>query len=90
MGDALLGLSRHSRWLKLFLGVREAGMGTGRMPLPPWGRYALTASDKTWSQLGVLQQARVGLRLVMTAFLGGSRTWVDSDPVWCVSLSLLR
>lgn len=89
MGDALLGLSRHSHWLRLFLGVRGAGMGAGRIPLPPWGRYALTASDKTWSQLGVLQQARVGLRLVMTAFLGGSRTWVDSDPVWCVSLRSL-
>lgn len=83
MGGVLLELSRHSRWLRVFLGVHNAAE-EGRMPLPPWGRFALTASDKTWAQLGVMQQARVVMRLLMTAFLGGSRTWVDSDPVWYV------
>ncbi|KAF9481588.1 hypothetical protein BDN70DRAFT_854759 [Pholiota conissans] len=78
VGGVLLELARHSRWLRVFLGVREGW----HMPLPPWGRFALTASDKTWAQMGTMQQARVAARILMTAFLGGSRTWIDSDPVW--------
>ncbi|KAF8174904.1 hypothetical protein BJ912DRAFT_989529 [Pholiota molesta] len=81
MGGVLLELSRHSRWLRVFLGVHGAAE-QGRMPLPPWGRFALTASEQSWAQLGVVQQARVVMRLLMTAFLGGTRTWIDSDPVW--------
>lgn len=96
MGDALLGLLQHVRWLRVFLRVRaRSGLSTGlgvwlgldgaagHMPLPPWGTTR-SRGRRRWAQMGVVQQLRVGLRLMMTACLGGSRTWVVSDPVWYV------
>ncbi|KAF8968808.1 hypothetical protein BDZ97DRAFT_1902822 [Flammula alnicola] len=80
MGTALFELSKHSSVLRSFLGIRERVSGS--YPLPPWGRYTLTSSDKAWNQLSPFQQVKVGVRLILTAFWGGTRTWVDSDPVW--------
>ncbi|CAA7262178.1 unnamed protein product [Cyclocybe aegerita] len=85
MGTLLFRLSRRSSLLRAFLGLRGR-KATGLLPLPPWGRLALFPEEKElnmpWKQLSVFQQTRVGLKILVSAFLGGSRTWVDSDPVW--------
>ncbi len=39
-------------------------------------------NKKAWSNLSRFEQMNVGLQLVVNAFLGGSRMWVESDPVW--------
>jgi hypothetical protein len=86
MGSLLFRFSKHSRMLSTFLGIRPATRVSGSLPLPPWGRLAaLTSSGETrWKELSPLMQAKVGFKLVMSAFLGGSKTWLDSDPVWYV------
>ncbi|KDR78314.1 hypothetical protein GALMADRAFT_245429 [Galerina marginata CBS 339.88] len=91
MGNFLFRLSRHSGLLRSVLGVQGHKIGRYNYTLPPWSRFTMTTTDKPWSQLSLYQQAKVGFRLFMTAFLGGSRTWVDSDPVWwrnCVGFGL--
>ncbi|KAF9529100.1 hypothetical protein CPB83DRAFT_853225 [Crepidotus variabilis] len=56
-------------WTKLFLFSSPYGTGTG-------------AGSARWKDLSIFQQTRVGLKLVVNAMLGGSRIWVESDPVW--------
>lgn len=83
MGSLLFRFSKHSSMLSTFLGIRQASRVSGSVPLPPWGRLAaLTSGETRWKELSPLMQAKVGFKLVMSAFLGGSKTWLDSDPVW--------
>ena len=90
MGSLLFRFSKHSRMLSTFLGIRPPRRVSGSLPLPPWGRLAaLTSSGETrWKELSPLMQAKVGFKLFLSAFLGGSKTWVDSDPVWYVIVLL--
>jgi hypothetical protein len=87
MGKLLYHVSAHSGMLRTFLGIRPSRV-SGSPPLPPWGRLAALASGETkWKELSPLMQAKVGFKLVLSAFLGGSKMWLDSDPVWCVVFS---
>lgn len=61
-------------------------------PEPPlsWSRllsssYSSFDDVKPWKSMPRVQQVKTGLQLVLNAFLGGSRMWVDSDPVWYVT-----
>lgn len=41
-------------------------------------------------ELSPLMQAKVGFKLVMSAFWGSSKIWLDSDPMWyIISCSIL-
>jgi len=84
MGTLLYRLSAHSGVLRTFLGIRPPRV-SGSPPLPPWGRFAaFTSGESKWKELSPLLQAKVGFKLVLSAFLGGSKMWFDSDPVWYV------
>lgn len=39
-------------------------------------------NKSTWSNLSRFEQMKVGLQVMVNAFLGGSKMWVESDPVW--------
>ncbi|KAF8154187.1 hypothetical protein B0H34DRAFT_661343 [Crassisporium funariophilum] len=80
MGTLLFRLSRRSDLLRSFLGIRARVSGS--YPLPPMGRFSMSHSDKRWSELSLFQQSKTGMELFMNAIWGGSRTFVDSDPVW--------
>ena len=43
--------------------------------------------EKGWSDMNLYQKVKMGFQLVVNAFSSGSRTFVDSDPVWCVFLA---
>ncbi|KAH9476883.1 putative RING finger protein C32F12.07c [Psilocybe cubensis] len=93
MGQLLLSLSKHSKVLRLLLGIRQhqkqAG-SSGMFGLPPWERVVSSwvrggnkdGSDKPWAQLNMFQQARLSVRLFMALLTSSSTSWVDNDPVW--------
>lgn len=89
MGNLLFRLSKHSGILRSFLGIRPQRVSWADYTLPPWGlhsRLGLIAMDKGWDDLNPYQKAKMGVQLFFNAFSSGSRTFVDSDPVWCVFL----
>lgn len=84
MGSLLLSISKHSSVLRAVLGIRQRVSGGGNSilyPYPPWARLPF-ALDTKWSDLSLLQQSKFGVRLIMNAFLGGTKTWEELDPVW--------
>ena len=44
---------------------------------------------KEWDDMNPYQKAKMGFQLFINAFSSGSRTFVDSDPVWCVLSSFI-
>jgi hypothetical protein len=59
-----------------------------RYPEPPlsWRRLVSPSpfgdSTKTWNSMSRIQQLKIGMQLVVNAVMGGSRMWVENDPVW--------
>ena len=90
MGDLLFRLSKHSSILRSFLGIRPRRVSWAGHTLPPWNlsRLGLIPMDKGWENMNLYQKAKMGFQLIINAFSSGSRSFVDSDPVWCVFLSL--
>ena len=87
MGNLLFRLSKHSSILRSFLGIRPRKVSWADYMLPPWGlhsRLGVIPLDKGWEDLNPYQKATMGLKLFVNAFSSGSRTFMDSDPVWCV------
>ena len=88
MGSLMFRLSKHSNILRSFLGIRPQKVSWADYMLPPWGglysRLGMIPMDKGWEDLNPYQKAKMGLQLFINAFSSGSRTFVDSDPVWCV------
>jgi len=69
--------------------VSGRALSTSPYPEPPlsWNRLLLSPYSpfddvKPWNSMPKVQQLKTGLQLVVNAFLGGSRMWVESDPVW--------
>lgn len=75
MGALLYHISKSSHLLRRFLGVRPSGL----VPSPYWGPYSYKGA---WDGLSPLNQLNLAVRLVVNTVWGGSRTWVESDPVW--------
>jgi hypothetical protein len=86
MGNLLFRLSDHSVILRSLLGIRPHKVSLANPMLPPWGLYSLgmIPVDKGWEDLNLYQKSKMCLQLFLTAFSSGSRTFTDSDPVWCV------
>ena len=87
MGNLLFRLSKQSSILRSFLGIRPHKVSWTDYTLLPWGlhsRLGAIATDKGWEGMNHFEKAKRGLHLFLTAFSNGSRTFVDSDPVWCV------
>jgi hypothetical protein len=92
MGNLLFRLSKHSSILRSFLGIRPKGISWTDCMLPPWGLYSrqgVTSMGKGWDDMNPYQKAKMGFQLFINAFSSGSRTFVDSDPVWCVFSSFI-
>ena len=77
MGTVLFSLSRHSLLLRKFLGVR-----------PPLRFGADSAQilfgNGGWQRQGLVHQLGANLRAMLNIICGGTKVWVDADPVWCV------
>ncbi|PPQ76129.1 hypothetical protein CVT26_011660 [Gymnopilus dilepis] len=98
MGSLLYRLSKHSRFLRAFLGIRRygsskgGGVGLGAPPsfwsLNPWGRYGL---KREWEEMSPMQVFLNSTKMILATWFGGSTTWMGADPVWwrnCVGFGL--
>lgn len=72
-GSLLLHLSKHSSWLKAFLAVRPYARPTAAFPRS-W--FQDTGRPMGVGQLGM------SMRVVFNLICGGTKTWVEADPVW--------
>ena len=87
MGDLLFRLSKYSGILRSILGIRPQKISWVDYMLPPLGlhsRLGVLPVDRGWNDLDPYQKARIGFNVFINAFTSGSRTIVESDPVWCV------
>ncbi|KAF8626034.1 hypothetical protein AX15_005124 [Amanita polypyramis BW_CC] len=98
MGSLLFRLSRHSKLLREFLGVKLSALS----PLDrssTWGRRGVEGgipsgfllfpppplgpwSYGSWDGMDLLQKLKLAIKLTLSAAWGGTRTWAESDPVW--------
>ncbi|PPQ65024.1 hypothetical protein CVT24_008172, partial [Panaeolus cyanescens] len=85
---AFLGIRPGGRKPGLAAALAEGGLEPGQWP---WNLNDLRAvaglspsgnERGPWSHLNPFQQTRLAARIIMAAFMGGTRTWVDADPVW--------
>ena len=99
---AFLGIKEPQQsWVSTLLGRGPGGGANSisgdafanRYPQPAWGRLVASPysadNAKAWNELSRFQQTKVGLRLMINAIVGGSRTWADADPVWYVILVVI-
>ena len=87
MGNLLFRLSKHSSILRSFLGIRQKKTSWTDYMLPPWdlhSRLGLLVVDKGWNDLDSFQKAKKCYHVFINAFMSGSWTLVESDPVWYV------
>lgn len=77
MGSLLFRLSKHSLLLRRILAIKPPLKGP---PPPPLGPYSL--DQKYWNGISFVKKVGVMFRLVLGAAWGGTRTWVECDPVW--------
>lgn len=77
MGSVLLSLSQRSTWLRKFLGVRPP-LRFGR----DWAGAGPLVGDIDWRRGSVLHQLGTNLRTLIGVLCGGTKVWVDADPVW--------
>ena len=87
MGNLLFRLSKHSTILQSFLGIRPHKTSWADYMLPPrnlHSRLGVIPVDKGWEDLNPYQKTKMGFKFFINAFSTGSRSFVDSDPVWCV------
>ncbi|KAF8630265.1 hypothetical protein AX17_005451 [Amanita inopinata Kibby_2008] len=88
MGTVLFRLSRHSKLLREFLGVKVSAFSkfgwdgvSGKLllfPPPPLGLWTY----RNWDGMNLWQRVSLTMKLMMSAAWGGTRTWAESDPVW--------
>ena len=86
MGNLLFRLSKHSGILRSFLGIRPTKVSWTDYMLLPWDLQGVLFADKEWDDLDSFEKVKKGFRHFIDTFTIGSRSFVGSDPVWCVFL----
>ncbi|KAF8900444.1 hypothetical protein CPB84DRAFT_1680513, partial [Gymnopilus junonius] len=90
MGELLYRLSRHSRILRVFLGIRGQRLGGSGSVLDSAAFWAVLAREDV-EGYGAMAAFYDGTEGRVDGVPGGSRTWMDAEPVWwrnCVGFGL--
>jgi hypothetical protein len=81
MGSLLFRISKHSLLLRRILAIKPPLNLKGALlqthPFPP---YAM--DPKYWNGMSFFRRVGVMFRLVLGAAWGGTKTWMECDPVW--------
>lgn len=75
MGSILYNLSRHSHFLRTFLGVRPPLLFTANSTRTVF-------ENMGWQHPGKLKQLGANLRVIANIICGGTKVWAEADPVW--------
>lgn len=81
-GNLLLRFTQKtgSVWLRDFLAIRKP---IGAVWLPP----PVDVGNRDLHTLGTFRQIAVGVQMIARGLWGNTRTWAESDPVWCVTFA---